>query len=230
MALSSDLRDSPVRPRSGVWLSGVADLALGSGTLRTSSDATDFTDVASDFLKLTGSAAGYVPLSPGFSWALSGRVGNIFPFGDSYIPLYKRFYLGGTSTVRGFREDELLPADDDQWPASSPLPLDRVAGTPLDPRQSLGGNFFLNVRSELRIALIGDMELSTFVDVGQLLEEVSRFDAAGFAAGAGVGLRYNTPVGPFVVDLGWKVIDGRRRLPALQTLDRLNLHLSIGFF
>ena len=230
MALSSDLRDSPVRPRSGVWLSGVADLALGSGTLRTSSDATDFTDVDSDFLKLTGSAAGYVPLSPGFSWALSGRVGNIFAFADSYIPLYKRFYLGGTSTVRGFREDELLPADDDQWPASSPLPLDRVAGTPLDPRQSLGGNFFLNVRSELRIALLGDMELSTFVDVGQLLEEVTRFDAAGFAAGAGVGLRYNTPVGPFVVDLGWKVIDGRRRLPALQTLDRLNLHLSIGFF
>lgn len=230
MALSSDLRDSPVRPRSGVWLSGVTDLALGSGTLRTSRDATEFTDVASDFLKLTGSAAGYVPLAPGFLWALSGRVGNIFPFGDSYIPLYKRFYLGGTGTVRGFREDEILPADDDRWPASAPLPLDRDAGAPLDPRQSLGGNFFLNARSELRIALVGDVELSTFVDVGQLLEDVSRFDAAGFAAGAGVGLRYNTPVGPFVVDLGWKVVDGRRRLPALQTLDRLNLHLSIGFF
>lgn len=230
MALSSDLRDSPVRPRSGVWLSGVTDLAFGSGLLRTSSDATDLTAVPSDFVKLTGSAAGYVPLASGFLWALSGRVGNIFPFGESYIPLYKRFYLGGTNTVRGFREDEILPADDDQWPASSPLPLDRVAGAPLDPRQSLGGNFFLHLRSELRIALVGDVEMSTFVDVGQLLEEVSQFDAAGFAAGAGVGLRYNTPVGPFVVDLGWKVLDGRRRLPALQTLDRLNLHLSIGFF
>ena len=132
--------------------------------------------------------------------------------------------------MRGFREDEILPADDDRWPASSRLPLDQTGPDALDPRQSLGGNFFLNVRSELRIAAVGDVELSTFVDVGQLLEDVRQFDATGFAAGAGIGLRYNTPVGPFVVDLGWKVVDGRRRLPALQTLDRLNLHLSIGFF
>ncbi|MBI1946481.1 MAG: BamA/TamA family outer membrane protein [Deltaproteobacteria bacterium] len=229
MALSSDLRDSPVRPRSGLWLSGVTDLALGSGNLRRSSDA-GATPVVSDFVKLTGSAVGYLPLAPGFLWALSGRVGNIFPFGDSYIPLYKRFYLGGTSTVRGFREDEVLPADDDRWPASSRLPIDQTGPDALDPRQSLGGNFFLDVRSELRIAVVGDVELSTFVDVGQLLEDVRQFDAVGFAAGAGIGLRYNTPVGPFVVDLGWKVVDGRRRLPALQTLDRLNLHLSIGFF
>lgn len=229
MALSSDLRDSPVRPRSGVWLSGVADLAFGSGTLRRSSDA-ELTDVASDFLKLTGSAVGYVPLAPGFLWALSGRAGNVFPFGDSYIPLYKRFYLGGTTTIRGFREDEILPADDDRWPASSRNPLDQAGGSALDPRQSLGGNFFLDVRNELRIAVAGDVEVSAFVDVGQLLEDVRQFDAVGFAAGAGVGLRYNTPVGPFVIDLGWKVVDGRRRLPALQTLDRLNLHLSIGFF
>ncbi len=229
MALSTDLRDSPVRPRSGVWLSGVADLAFGSGTLRRSGDA-ELTDVASDFLKLTGSAVGYVPLAPGFLWALSGRGGNIFPFGDSYIPLYKRFYLGGTTTVRGFREDEILPADDDRWPASSRNPLDQEGANALTPRQSLGGNFFLDVRNELRIAVAGDVEVSAFVDVGQLLEDVRQFDAIGFAAGAGVGLRYNTPVGPFVVDLGWKVVDGRRRLPALQTLDRLNLHLSIGFF
>lgn len=230
MSASVDLRDNPVRPRSGLWLSGTTDLALGSGDLRTTNGATASVPVTSDFVKLTGAAVGYVPLAPSFVWALSGRVGNIFRFNDSYIPLFKRFYLGGTSSIRGFREDEILPADDCAWPSSSSLPLNPIPQGCEPHEQSLGGDFFVNGRSELRIGIIGDLELGTFVDVGQMLGDVGSFTPEGFAAGAGAGLRYNTPVGPFAVDIGWKVLDGRRRLPPFQSLDRMNIHLSIGYF
>lgn len=230
MSSSVDLRDNPVRPRSGVWLSGTTDLALGSGELRVDGSALEDTEVTSDFVKLTAAAVGYVPLAPSFVWALSARAGNIFPFTNAYIPLFKRFYLGGTSSIRGFREDQILPADDPAWPATSPLPL--AGGDPalVGSRQSLGGHFFVNARSELRVGIGGDMELGTFVDVGQLLDDIANFAPTGFAAGAGVGLRYNTPVGPFAIDLGWKVLDGQRRLPPLQSFERVNLHLSIGYF
>jgi outer membrane protein assembly factor BamA len=225
-----DRRDHPLRTRSGFWISGAGDLALGSGTLRTSGDAATATEVASDFVKLSTAASVYVPLSPTFVLAVSGRVGNIFPFTGAYIPLFKRFYLGGTGSIRGFREDEILPADDPAWPASSRLPLSAGEIGLLASRQSLGGNFVVNGRTELRIALLGDLELGTFVDVGQLDGDVSGFSPLGFAAGAGVGLRYNTPVGPFVIDFGWKVLDGQRQLPALTSIERMNLHLSIGTF
>jgi outer membrane protein assembly factor BamA len=230
LSLSTDFRDHPVRPRSGFWLFETTDLALGSGELRTSSDATISTPVTSDFVKLTGGVAGYVPLAQSFTLAMSFRAGNIFPFGPSYIPLFKRFYLGGTSSIRGFREDEILPADDPSWPADSLVPLDPKNVGFIESRQSLGGNFFVNGRTELRIALVGDLELATFVDIGQLDNDVSGFTPIGLAAGAGAGLRYNTPVGPFVIDLGWKVLDGRRQLPPFSSLDRMNLHLSIGTF
>jgi outer membrane protein insertion porin family len=205
-----DLRDHPIRPRSGVWLSGAADLAFGTGKLgRDGANVED--DVNSDFLKLTAAAVGYVPLSPSFVWVLSGRAGGILGINDdqNYIPLYKRFFLGGTSSIRGFREDQVLVAD--------------------EPNR-LGGSYLLFGRSELRVGIIGDLELGTFVDVGELVADPASFDPSLIAAGAGVGLRYNTPVGPFAVDLGWKVLEGRRRLPPFQSLERVNLHLSIGYF
>jgi outer membrane protein assembly factor BamA len=249
MVTSVDLRDHPVRPKEGAWLSGVGELGLGSGELRIDgAEAT--TTIDSDFLKLTAAAVGYVPLARDFVWAVSVRGGNIFGFtsdrGPAYIPLFKRFYLGGTSSIRGFREDELLPADDCRFPAillapnprpcsddgddiveSDERPLPRA---PSSAAPSLGGTFFVNARSELRIGIIGDLEVGAFVDVGELLDDALAFHPSGLAAGAGVGLRYNTPVGPFAVDLGWKVVDGTRRLAALQSLDRMNLHLSIGYF
>ncbi len=229
MVTSVDLRDHPIRPRSGAWFSGAAELALGSGELRVAG-ATTTTPINSDFVKLTGAAIGYVPLGPEFVWALSLRGGNIFGFdselGAAYIPLFKRFYLGGTNSIRGFREDEVLPADHPEFPSN-----DFTKGrSKYNATSSTGGTFFVNGRSELRVGIVGDLELGTFVDVGQLLEAASSFNPTGFVAGAGVGLRYNTPVGPFAVDLGWKVVDGTRDLPNLQALDRMNLHLSIGYF
>ncbi len=226
-----DLRDHPVQPRSGVWLVGTSDLALGSGTLRTNQSATVATDVASDFVKLSAVVSGYLPLSEGFVLALSARAGNIFPLSSgAYIPLFKRFYLGGTNSVRGYREDQLLPADDARWPAQALIPPRRADRALVSSAQSLGGNFVVNGRGELRVRLVGDLELGTFVDVGQLDEDVAHWSATGFAAGAGVGLRYNTPVGPIVFDVGCKVVDGQRRLPPLTSLDRLGLHIAIGTF
>lgn len=230
MVTSVDLRDHPIRPRSGAWFSGAAELALGSGELRVDG-ATTTTPINSDFVKLTAAAVGYVPLGPDFVWALSLRGGNIFGFaselGPAYIPLFKRFYLGGTNSIRGFREDEVLPADHPDFPSNDFAKRPRH---PYNATSSTGGTFFVNGRSELRVGIIGDLELGTFVDVGQLLEDASAFNPTGFVAGAGVGLRYNTPVGPFAVDLGWKVVDGTRLLPVLQSVDRMNLHLSIGYF
>lgn len=229
---SMDLRDDPFRPHAGFFSSFATDVAFGAGVLRDSGQGAG--DVESNFIRLSGTASGYVPLGPEATLALTVRGGNIFPLTTltpgtpNYVPLFKRFYLGGTSSLRGFNADVLLPSDDENWPATQ-----RDPNPDIDPASisSLGGNFFVNARAELRLGVVGDLELGTFVDVGQLANDVVNVQLAGFAIGAGLGMRYNTPVGPFAVDFGWKVIDGQRRLPPLLP-DRAvpNLHLSIGYF
>jgi outer membrane protein insertion porin family len=231
-----DLRDDPFRPHKGVVASASGDVAIGSGFLRTGNGLDEPERVDSDFVKLSGYTSGYVPLASNFTVAMTLRAGNIFPIlsKDNYVPLYKRFYLGGTSSVRGFFPDQILPADDARWPWDQQDPS-RIAGQVEDENgtqslNSLGGNFFVNARSELRIGLVGDLELGVFIDGGQLLNDPRNFAIGGFAVGAGVGVRYNTPVGPFVIDLGWRVIDGQRRLPPLASVERLNVHFAIGTF
>lgn len=228
---SLDFRDDPFRPHQGLYSSVTADLAFGAGELR-ASDQGDGGPVQSNFVKVAGVVSGYVPLAPDATLALTLRGGNIFglpttdPSVGNYVPLFKRFYLGGTSSVRGFNFDALLPSDDENWPASEPKPRVAVDGQPI----SLGGNFFVNGRAELRKTIVGDLEFGLFLDGGQLAQDVANVSLAGFAIGGGFGLRYNTPVGPLVLDLGTKIIDGQRGLPTFLDLARYNLHLSIGYF
>lgn len=234
-----DLRDDPFRPRRGFYASGTTSFALGDGQLRARTDDGGAVDVTVNYIKLNGVMSGYIPLGPGAVFAVSLRAGNIFNVGNpdtSYVPLFKRFYLGGTGSIRGFNQDEVIPADNTEWQANWLKPRARSANL-LEARNSLGGNFYLNGRSELRFALSESLELGIFVDGGQLFEDVANYYFGGFAVGAGAGFRWITPVGPVAFDFGTRVIDGNRFLPplldttnGLAFVPRSNFHISIGTF
>ncbi len=226
-----DLRDDPFTPQKGLYLFTSGEVAAGSGILRDDQNPGEGDEVNSDFVKSSSVASGYIPLGDRFILAGQARLGFIVPVfsKDNYIPLFKRFYLGGTRSVRGFFEDEILPADDPRWPATQARPEPGFEGL-VDARNSLGGTFVCNAKAELRARIIGDLDFGLFFDVGQLLEDVRNFQLGGFAAGTGFGFRYNTPVGPFAIDVGWRVINGQRELAPLVSLERLNIHFSIGTF
>lgn len=224
-----DLRDDPFRPHSGVWGSITTDVSMGAAELRSSPDPEErIGERSSSFAKVSAAFSGYLPLAPRFTWANTLRGGNIFPLDglDTYVPPYKSFFLGGTGSVRGFLEDSILPADNAAWPASLRDPPSGKDSWVVNQ----GGNFFVNARSELRIEGASGVELGTFIDVGQLAQDALQTQLDGWAIGAGFGIRYQTPVGPFSVDLGWKVLDGQRRLPPLLDPKRMNLHFSVGYF
>ncbi|MFH1809518.1 MAG: POTRA domain-containing protein [Pseudomonadota bacterium] len=239
-----DLRDNPFKPHSGFHLAAVADLALGGGVLYGETGTGPgrvTTPVSSNFIKAASSASGYLPLTTNLTLALQARVGNIFGMSDTeHVPLYKKFFLGGTGSVRGFDEDRVLPADE---VARIRRKLD--AGTYTDERalhltdgSSSGGRFFWNFRAELRTPLSRDLDLGLFIDAGELVEDASDLDLAQFSAGGGAGLRWNTPVGPIAVDIGVALKDPtvalRESLGVSSGLlgleGRTTLHLSIGTF
>ncbi|MEW6718895.1 MAG: outer membrane protein assembly factor BamA [Thermodesulfobacteriota bacterium] len=169
-----DFRDDPFNPRKGTFLSGGVELgseAIGSQV---------------NFWSVTGQAGYYLPFVRRNSIALSARAGVIQPYGTTTeVPIQRRFFAGGRTTVRGFDQDSLGPRGADGAPT--------------------GGNYQLILNGELRFPLQYGFLAATFVDAGSVWR--SRDPVSGFdlRESAGLSLRYITPVGPISLDYGWKL-------------------------
>lgn len=169
-----DFRDDPFNPRRGSFHSGTAELAsvfLGSEV---------------DYYKLAGQSSWYFPVFRKNTFVLSGRGGYVLPMRNTLeVPIQKRFFLGGRTTVRGFKEDSLGARAAD--------------GTPT------GGDYMLNLNTEFRVPLQYGFSVALFVDAGSVW--FHGVPSAGFdlRESAGLGLRYVTPVGPISLDYGWKL-------------------------
>ncbi|UCD84361.1 MAG: outer membrane protein assembly factor BamA [Deltaproteobacteria bacterium] len=74
--------------------------------------SSDYLGSESEFLKCFGRFDLYFPLYKRFIAAFSLRAGYGFPFGESKeLPLSEKFRLGGSNSLRGFKEDSLGPGD-----------------------------------------------------------------------------------------------------------------------
>ncbi len=227
-----DLRDDPVNPRRGLMISGSVELvqSLGIRDERLS----DFF-----FMKASGQANAYVPMWGRSVLALSVSGGKIYPLdpeGTSRTIAPKRFFMGGSGTMRGFFDDALLPEDSRELLREQVRQCNAVlsktgcstAATMLGSNGQLtseGGELFTLARAELRIPLTGDLETALFVDAGNLWLDQTRFDPIKLRYSAGVGLRAITPIGPAALDLGVNLVPD-----LLLNESQFVPHFSIGLF
>jgi len=123
----------------------------------------------------------YRPLGGGVVFATSGRLGLAAGYGQDLIRSEK-FYAGGGNSVRGFREDGLGPVD--------------VFGDPA------GGNALLVFNEELRFPIAWRFRGVGFFDAGNVFTAPGDLGFGALRAGAGVGLRVETPFALIRVDLG----------------------------
>lgn len=155
----------------------------------------------SEFLKLSLFANKYQSLNKRFTLAVSVRGGTAIGLGSTKeLPLVERFFLGGRTTVRGYEQDMLGPKG--------------VDGNPT------GGNVFAMANLELRTDIGKGFGVVTFLDLGNVWKKIENIDL-NFKYTAGIGLRYNTPVGPLRVDYGRKL--NREKGESVG-----ELHFSIG--
>jgi outer membrane protein insertion porin family len=139
----------------------------------------------SEFIKAILRSTSYFKLRKGLIFAFSMKGGIAHGLGDTAeLPIIERFFLGGRTTVRGYDHDSLGPKGADESPT--------------------GGNVFALFNSEFRISLGKGFGLVTFVDAGNVWTKISEFEPI-LRYTAGLGLRYDTPVGPFRVDYGHKL-------------------------
>ncbi|MGA1870793.1 MAG: BamA/TamA family outer membrane protein [bacterium] len=164
--------------------------------------------------KVIGSEISYIKASAEFKHyyqILGGPIlayrllaGTISPFGvnQKAIPLFKRFFAGGTYSVRGYGYQKLGPLDD--------------SGEPI------GGNSLIEGSAEVRVPLINKLWGVLFFDFGNVSLNSWQFEWEELRYASGGGLRYNTVIGPIRLDIGY-ILN-----PEDEEESRYQVHFSIG--
>jgi outer membrane protein assembly factor BamA len=110
---------------------------------------------------------------------------------EGNLPASQRFFAGGSTTVRGFQQDRL----------GVPEILD---GNGL----SNGGNGLVVFNAELRAALFKlfgrTLGAALFTDSGNVFAKARDVDLSRLRGSGGFGVRYDSPLGPVRVDVGYK--------------------------
>jgi outer membrane protein insertion porin family len=176
LSLSRDTRDSVYDPTRGTTVSLGMDFAgVGFGER---------------FARSVFSTTYFQPL-PWLDHVLSFRLmaGYSFGWSKNPVPLFERFYLGGSNSLRQFKSFQVSPKDN--------------TGT------RIGGNSELLGTVEYQIPLFFGIKAAVFYDVGQVwgpdLSAGTKIDISDLRHGAGAGLRWNSPFGPIRVDYGIKL-------------------------
>jgi outer membrane protein insertion porin family len=127
----------------------------------------------------------------------------------SDLPASERFFAGGDTSVRGYALDRL----------GTPETIDRN-GFPK------GGNAVFIMNAELRVPVWGGLGAVGFMDAGNVFNRIDNFSFTAIKPTAGFGVRYQSPIGPIRVDLGFKL--DRGRLPTGELERQSELHISLG--
>jgi translocation and assembly module TamA len=189
LGLIWERRNDPLNPTDGFFLQGEAMPFLGF-------------DSAGSGVRVTLDARGYQGFADDrFVAAARVQLGSIY--GPSFLqtPRDFLFFSGGGGTVRGQEYQS--------------LGVSVLRGGTVQ----TGGQHFIGLQSELRARVTDTIGVVAFHDVGFVAAEDWGDDLGGWHSGAGLGLRYLTPIGPIRFDVAVPVRGGD---------DGVQLYLGIG--
>ena len=153
----------------------------------------------------------YQPIGDDVVVATRLQMGNIDAAGasETNVPFSKKYFLGGANSLRGWGRYEVSPL------STSGLPL--------------GGNSVLAFSAEARARLKGGLGGVLFLDAGNVWADSFDFALNDLRYAVGLGARYQTPVGPIRLDVGYQL----NPIPGLMVdgepqARRMRFHFSIG--
>lgn len=212
-----DFRDDPLKTKKGIYLGN--QLQLAGGAL--GGDATD--------LRVQPEIRGYVPISRRVVLAARASVGFLFAsdYGrraeinfrnegpsrleesdrDYQILFFRGFYAGGPTSNRGYPLRGIGPYDRIPYLSPAGQSLSASGCNPNDSACSLptGGPSLWEMSLEARIVISGPFSTALFCDAADVspFRFDIRLDRPHLSCGAGG--RYDTPVGPIRLDIGYRV-------------------------
>lgn len=178
------------------------------------------------FQKLNLDVRRFTPITNTTTIAARINTGVIFYNQSEDLPFNIRYFTGGTNSVRGWNRRELgpsIPSFDDEGNFLTYVPT--------------GGRSTFSFNVELRqqlSAIIPNFGMALFLDGGQVWENIESMDERPIQFGAGGGIRYQSPIGPIRVDIGYKLNPTDEDLNIFEGVNfgsarnRIGIHFSIG--
>ncbi len=164
----------------------------------------DLLDSGVTFFKVRGALTGYTSPTPQQSVTLAGRlvVATMGGATRDAIPADERYYAGGGGSIRGYPYQSVGPLTDDAEP--------------------LGGKSITLLSTEIRWRWTRTLGLVAFGDGGMVYTDSDAGDWSDWLWGAGLGLRYFTPIGPLRLDVAVP-LDRRSEID-----DAFQFYISLG--
>jgi outer membrane protein insertion porin family len=142
------------------------------------------------YYKLSYTNQAFWPVYGDFVLMLRADLG----YGDGYsgkpLPFFKAFFAGGVGSVRGYETGSLGPRD--------------IYGNTLGGKRKIVGNaevFYPILKGDRSVRLSG------FFDAGQIYVDGFQPEFENFRFSAGVGLAWNSPIGPLKFSYGFPLND-----------------------
>lgn len=193
MSVTWDQRDEPTDAKRGYWLKGELTPFLGQGD-------------TGNGARLVTEGRTYHSFGEDDRITLAGRVrlGSVFGSEIEHTPRDYLFYSGGGGSVRG-QSYESLGVE--------------VLEGPDGDLVKTGGMSLANLSAEVRFQLRERIGLVAFADAGRVWDDSGWGGSSDWHGGAGVGVRYTTPIGPLRFDVAG---------PFGSTDDGVQVYLGLG--
>jgi outer membrane protein assembly complex protein YaeT len=164
-----------------------------------------------EYHEISGEGRYYQSIANRAVMAIQVRAGSIDSSGGEavHVPFFKRYFLGGATSLRGWGRFEVSPL------SGSGLPI--------------GGHSFMTFSTEVRVPITRKIGAVVFLDGGNVWTNPWDINLNDLRYDVGPGLRYATPIGPVRLDLGYQL----KPIPGLivngeEQKRRFRVHFSIG--
>jgi outer membrane protein insertion porin family len=137
------------------------------------------------FTKYLAETGWYIPMFWETVGFLHGEIGYVKESSGKKLPNYKRFYLGGMNSMRGFDWQDIHVTDEDG--------------------AEIGGETYVQFNIELVFPLIEKAGIVgvIFYDTGNVYESAGSIKLGDMRQSAGFGFRWYSPIGPIRLENGY---------------------------
>jgi outer membrane protein assembly factor BamA len=219
-----DFRDDRVHPRKGAFFGANFQYAGGpfggnAGDWKTQPEVRAYVPVASSVTLATRASVGF--LFPRNYGDIVQNHLNEDPTTnraersrDIQTALFRGFFSGGPSTNRGYPTRGIAPHG--VIPFLNPATASQQVATRCDNPEApnfdrtlcsvpIGGFTLWEFSTELRFDVAGPLSAALFVDMSDVSPRTGDIRLSRLHMSTGVGARYDTPVGPIRLDIGYRI-------------------------